>query len=201
MARICSCLCVILGTLALACSPSSSRKVLLVVREGANHDKMVPQELVVMIDTLKAAGLHPVVASLSGGVFVSQTAKVKSDLKFANVRLSDYVAVVVPCMASGPGQADFVPDEAVKITKDAAAAGRPIAAQRSGLFILSRAGLLHGRRYAYTAFASFPEGVRSDDPVVRDGNIITSATCPNAASSDRPDTTVPLIKTLIEALG
>jgi len=200
MARVCSCLGVVLGALALACSTSSSRNVLVVVRDGSNPEKMVPQELVVMIDTLKAAGFHPVVASLSGRALVSQTAKVKSDLRFADVKISDYVAVVVPCMAA-PEELGSAPDEAVKIVKDAAAAGKPIAAQRSGLFILSKAGLLKGRQYAYRLVAPFPEGIHSQDPVVRDGDVITAAICPNAASEARPDTTVPLIKKLIEALG
>ncbi len=197
MTRIQVWLCVVRGALALTCT-SSSRKVLLVVRSGSNPDKMVPQELVVMIDTLKAAGFHPVVASLSGRAFVSKTTKVKSDLKLADVNISDYVAVVVPCMAS---ERSDLPDEVVRVTKDAAAAGKPVAAQRSGLFILSRAGLLQGRRYAQTIYASFPEGIGSDDHVVRDGNIITGAICPNAASPDQPDTTVLLIKKLIETLG
>ena len=201
-------ICRTLGALALVCAstasvagpPAGSRKVLLVVREGSNNiDLMLPKELVVMIDTLKTAGLEPVVASLSGGDFVSRTATVKSDLKLADVRVSDYAAVVLPCMAAGePG---VIPDLAVRIVTDAAAAGKPIAAQRAGLHILSRAGLLKGKTYAYLS-NDFPEGTRGHDPVVRDGNIITAAVCPNAVqSTGLPDTTVPLINKLVETLG
>lgn len=196
------------GALALLCSataglaapPAGARKVLLVVREGSHDiDLMLPKELVVMIDTLKTAGLEPVVASLSGGDFVSRTVTVKSDLKLADVRVSDYAAVVLPCMAAGePG---VIPDLAIKIVTDAAASGKPIAAQRAGIYLLSRAGLLKGRTYAYLS-NDFPEGTRGRDPVVRDGNIITAAVCPNAVqSTGLPDTTVPLINKLVETLG
>jgi len=187
------------ATTGLAESPANPRKVLLVVRGSNNIDLMLPRELVVMIDTLKMAGFQPIVASLWGGDLVSRTVTVKSDLKFASVRVSDYVAVVLPCMAAGePG---FIPDEAVKIAKDAAAAGKPIAAQRSGLYILSKAGLLKGRTYAYPS-NDFPEGTRGRDPVVRDGNIITAAFCPNSVlPTGQSDTTVAMIKKLIESLG
>ncbi len=48
----------------------------------------------------------------------------------------------------------------------------------------------------------FPEGTRGHDPVVRDGNVITAAVCPNAVqSTGLPDTTVPPINTLVETLG
>jgi putative intracellular protease/amidase len=211
MARIGSWLRVMLGALAVVCTSTtglakpaaSPHKVLLVVREGADshqRDLMIPKELVVMIDTLKAAGLKPVVASLSGDAFVSQTATVRPDLKLKNVKVSDYVAVVLPCLSAGePGN---ISDLEAKITKEAAAGGKPIAAQRSGLYILSKAGLLKGRQYAYHGVAPFPEGTHSEDPVVQDGTIITAAICPNAArGSGLPDTTVPLIKKLIEALG
>jgi transcriptional regulator GlxA family with amidase domain len=89
----------------------------------------------------------------------------------------------------------------VKLVTDAAAAGKPIAAQRSSLYILSKAGLLKGRKYA-SIQKDFPEGIYAGDGVVQDGNIITSAFCPHGARDHRRiDGTAQLTETLIKVLN
>ena len=193
-----------LGVLASLFSPTTGLpaqpKVLVAARNQMwDLRTSVTMELAVMVDMLKKAGFTPVVASPEGQPFIFGKTRVESDLKLADVVVSDYVAVVVPCMSTPPDKA--IPPELVKIVTEAAAAGKPIAAQRSALSILSKAGLLKGRKYAYLTPA-FPEGIYSGDGVVQDGNIITSAICPNAAKdTGKHDTTVALMETFIKALN
>jgi putative intracellular protease/amidase len=183
----------------VAAPKATSHKVLLMPREGsADIELMVTKELMVMIKMLKEAGYEPVVATEHRESFVSEKGTVKATLALAKVRVPDYAAVVMACMAAGePGP---VPEAAVKIVTDAAAAGKPIAAQAGSLFILSRAGLLKGRKYAYN-YEHFSEGTYGGAGVVQDGLIITSGLCPYAARpSGKPDGTAELMQRLIETL-
>ncbi len=178
---------------------ASPAKVLVIPREGsASIDLMVAKELGVMIDTLKDAGFDVVVASKSGVPFVAQARTVRPDLRLAGVRTADYAGFMLPCMAAGtPGP---IPAEAVRIVAEASAAGKPVAAQRGSLYILSQAGVLKGRKYAYMG-AMFFEGIYSGNGVVQDGNIITSAVCPYQAQGGMPDGTAELTERLIQTLG
>jgi putative intracellular protease/amidase len=86
------------------------------------------------------------------------------------------------------------------MVKEAAAQGKPVAAQYGSIFTLARAGLLAGRGYAYER-ASFPEGTYGGTGVVRDGLVITSGTCPyKARETGRPDGTPELTRLFIEAV-
>jgi putative intracellular protease/amidase len=192
-----------LGVLAFLLSPATGMatepKVLVVARPSIGDPSLITTELGVMVDMLKKAGFTPVVASSSLVTFDNGKTKVKADVRFADVVASDYVGIVMPCLANPEG--GTTAPEVVKIATDAAAAGEPIAAQRSSLYILSKAGLLKGRKYAYVHAAWFPEGVYGGDGVVQDGNIITSAICPNAAQDfAKPDGTVPLMNAFIKVL-
>jgi len=188
---------VLAGILLFSGCAASSRKVLVMPREGSEDiELMVTKELGVMIRMLKDAGFDAVVASNSGKPFVGRTLTVNSDLKYADVHVDDYAGFLMPCMAAGE-QAP-IPDEAVRIVTGAAAAEKPIAAQRGSLFILSRAGLLKGRKYAYVV-AMFPEGIYSGSGVVQDGNIMTSAICPFTAFPG--DGTAELTRMLIKSLS
>jgi len=192
---------VVLGVLfSPAGGMATERKVLVVARPSVWNPSLNTTELGVMVDMLKKAGFTPVVASSALVDFNNGKTKVKTDVRFADVVVSDYVGIVMPCL-SNPEGGGTAP-EVVKIATDAAAAGKPIAAQRSSLYILSAAGLLKGRKYAYLRPAWFPEGIYSGDGVVQDGNIITSAICPNAAQDfAKPDGTVPLMKAFIKVLN
>jgi len=194
---------VALGALASILSPATGLakevKVLVAARDRMwNAELSVTRELAVMVDMLEKAGFTPVVASPDGRPFDGGATKVSSDLKFDDVRVSDFAAVVMPCMSNSEG--DPIPPALVEIATAAAAAGKPLAAQRSAIYILWKAGLLQGRRYAY-AQKEFPGAVYGGDGVVQDGNVITSAICPNEArSTGKPDGTVPLMEAVIKAL-
>ena len=176
----------------------SSLKILVMPREGsADIELMVTRELGVMISMLKDAGLTPVVGSPSGNPFRGRTGTVNSDLKLAEVRVADYAGFLMPCMAVEPLAP--IPPEAVRIVTEAAAAGKPIAAQRNSMYVLSKAGLLKGRKYAFLA-PVFTEGIYVGTGVVQDGNIITSAMSPKYESSAFPSGTEELTRMLIQSL-
>ncbi len=189
---------VVASLLAPARGMANEAKVLIAARDRMWNPELVTSELAVMVDMLKKAGFTPVVASPEGRPFDNGVTRVSSDLKFEDVVVSDYVAVVMPCMSNAEG--DPIPPALIKIATDAAAAGKPIAAQRSSLYVLWKAGLLQGRKYAY-AQREFPGAIYGGDGVVQDGNIITSAICPNESKhSGKTDGTVALMQAVIKVL-
>lgn len=96
----------------------------------------------------------------------------------AEVRLADVDAVVIP--------GGFCPDslrrdpDAVALVRDAARAGKPVAAICHGSWLMSSAGVLRGRRA--TSVSAIKDDVVNagaewvDEPVVVDGPVITSRT-------------------------
>ncbi len=179
----------------------ASTKVLVMPREGsANIELMVTRGLAVMIRILEEAGFDAVVASAAGKPFAGGTISIPSDLKLSDVRVANYAGFLLPCMAAGESALAPVPTEAVRIVAGAGALGKPIAAQRSGLYTLSEAGLLHGRRHAFLA-PVFTEGIYSGTGVVQDGNVITSAVCPYQAQNRPPDGTAELTRALILSIS
>lgn len=177
--------------------------VLIIPREGAygDLDFMLEQEVQVMARLLQEAGYKTMIASLSGKPFVGRRQTVPTDFSLAQVKAENYKGILLACMAVGtPGP---VPPEAVKIVKDAAARSIPVAAQYGSVFILARAGLLEGKRYAFERSLLYDgyEGIYSGTGIVVDGLIATSGTCPySARSTRRPDGTAELTKALISMM-
>jgi putative intracellular protease/amidase len=103
-------------------------------------------------------------------------------------------------------------DEAAAIIKEANSAGKPVAAQQSSVLTLAKAGVLSGKKYAYSteeAAGEKPElknGVYSGNGIVKDGNIITSGICPYLEKRygeeyELVDGTPQLTQAFITALG
>jgi putative intracellular protease/amidase len=152
---------VLLGALILsACQPvmpvepadeavNEVRKVLLIPREGSfDAEYMVTHEVGVVRSMLEEAGFEVVVATETG-LPVTSWGKplLESDMKLEEVDVSEYVGVVLACMAAGlPG---YIPKEAVEIVKEAVAAGKPVAAQYGAVAILGASGVLEGKEFAY----------------------------------------------------
>ena len=162
-----------------------------------------------MVTMLEKAGFEVVVATASATPIASENVTLKPALKLVDVKVADYVGFIMACMAVGIIPAPPQPPEAVAIVKQAAADGKPIAAQFGAVQILAEAGILKGKRYA---FMFDPLGARlgpNKDPrfvgaiyggrnVVQDGNIITSGICPYVGASRRmPDGTAELTQKLI----
>lgn len=160
---------------------------------------MLTKEVGVEVSLLEEAGFEVVLASASGEPFVGTKTTVVPDLKLADVKAADYAGMIIACMAAGvPGE---IPAEAVEIVSEVVAEGKPLAAQYGSLFILQRAGVLEGKKYAFED-ARFSEGIYSGTGVVQDGNLITSGTCPYQAFwTGRPDGTRKLTQMFIDALA
>ncbi|MGE5401639.1 MAG: DJ-1/PfpI family protein [Ignavibacteriales bacterium] len=179
----------------------SDTKVLLIARDSSLMlEFMLKNEVSVMISMLKEAGYNVVVASISGKTLKAGSETLTPDLKLADVKVEDYAGFVIPGMASEDFDPKTNEPEAVEIVKKAAALGKPIAAQLSGVGILGAAGVLKGKMFAMDPVLKdmVPDGIYMGSGVVQDGNIVTSGTCPwMAEMSGRKDGTPELIQRLI----
>jgi len=174
----------------------NKEEVLLFIRHGSSMDIdfMVEQEIGVMMSMLEEAGFKVIVATDSGEPIKDRSGKskiLKPDLKLADVKINDYVGIIMPCMAKGRYRQP-TPEE-ISLVKEAVAQGKPIAAQRNAIGILGEAGVLEDKKCALP-FGEFKG-------VIQDGNIITSSYCPYAARSYRTDDGTPeLTKLFIETI-
>jgi putative intracellular protease/amidase len=164
---------------------------------------MLTKEVNVMTRMLEDAGFEVQVASVSGQPIVGTATTLKPDLKLADVKIEDYVGFILPCMAAQNAEKE-VPPEAVEVVKRAAAQGKPLAAQVSGVIILGKAGVLNGKDYAiYPDYRFFiPTGATwKGAGVVEDGSITTSGSCPyGERHAGQTDGTVELTQRFIAAL-
>lgn len=179
----------------------SQGKVLLILREGSNwgYEASLSGEVAIMSATLKAAGYQPVICSASGNDFVGGARRLPVDVVLSKVVASDYAGMMIPCMCfeTRPGPTG---KEYTDVVQKANAAGIPIAAQHSGVYVLNVAGLLKGKRYCLNA-ARVPGAEYAGIGVVRDGLFITSGTCTFLASDGvGPDGSKALTQSLIEAM-
>jgi hypothetical protein len=174
-------------------------KILLVMR-GVPHDPEYcrTRELEVMTRLVEEAGLQVVVAASEEVASLCAGVGLKTDLLLADVKVSDYAGFLLPDMDTSYAGVDI---PILELLRRAAARGKPIAAQHQAVTILSSAGLLEGKHYAYP-IAVFPEGICDGRGVVQDGLIITSSIDPTKAEREgRPDYTAELTRRLIAAVG
>lgn len=194
----------------------SGRKVLMIPREGYSQDLdlMIKMEVGVMTLLLKRAGLEVDIATTSGFPIIGPTEKIEKLLRLVDIKLDDYVGVIMPCMAVGAFPGPPVSQEAVAIVKKALGEGKPVASSTFSTTILAEAGLLKGKKYAFTrdplkTDANFKltdlrfEGAIYGGPgVIQDGKIITSGACPYVERRfGLPSKVVELTQTFIAAIG
>ncbi len=190
----------------------SNPQVLLVLREAIPQfmDTMLTKEVSVMKSMLEKAGFKVVVAAIDGLPIKGSTVTLTPDLKLSDVKVDDYVGVIIACMGGGALPHISVSPIAVSIAKQAVTQGKPVAASHGSVIILAEAGVLVGKRYGYYIDPLGP-GTRPDDRftgaifggtrVVQDGNIITCGICPSVSESHGlPDGTVELTQTFITTL-
>ena len=190
----------------------SGPKVLMIIREGSPHDPdlMIQMEVGTMMRLLKKAGFGVDVASLSGQDVSGPTQKIEKVLRLSDVKLDDYVGVIIPCMGVMEGIAS---PEMVKVVRDVVAKGKPIAASNGGATVLGKAGVLKGRKYAFAIYPSEPQfkqffdatdlegATYSGTGVVQDGKIITAGGCPRSELYlGRQNRTLELTQTFIAAI-
>lgn len=194
----------------------SGRKVLMIPREGYSQDLdlMIKMEVGVMTLLLKRAGFQVDIATTSGFPIIGPTEKIEKVLRLVDIKSDDYVGVIMPCMAVGAFPGPPVSPEAVVIVKKALVDGKPVAASTFSVIILAEAGLLKGKKYAFSrdplkTDANFKltdlrfEGAIYGGPgVVQDGKIITSGACPFMERGyGLQSRVVELTKTFITAVG
>jgi putative intracellular protease/amidase len=187
----------------------NKEKVLLYIRHGPPifDTDFLSDEVGPMISMLKHAGFKVVIASASGEPIEGKSRKLEPDLQLSDVRVDDYVGVIMPCCCKGtPAGGWQTSPEEISLVKEALSMGKPVAAQDVSIVLLAEAGVLVGRKYALYIdktgqLASFDGAVYSGDGVVRDGKIITSAYCPfKAHVYKEQDGTPELTKLFIEAI-
>lgn len=183
----------------------NKEKVLLFIRHGTSKDIdfMVEQEVGVMTRMIEEAGFKVVVATDSGEPIedlLGKSISLKPDIKLADIEVENYVGIIMPCMAKGSTYWQADPDE-ISLVKKAVAQGKPVAAQHGPIIILGEAGVLKGKKYTFITDRYYSGAIYSGIGVIRDGNIITSGICPNAARYyGYPEGTRELTKLFIEAI-
>jgi len=115
----------------------NAKKVLMIPREGNSEDLdlMLKSELGVMNILLKRAGLQVDIATTSGSPIRGQTEKIEKPSRSVDIKLDDYVGVIMPCMAVGAFPGAPVSQETVAIVKRAIADGKPVAPAESFLIL------------------------------------------------------------------
>ena len=186
--------------------------VLLILRDPRpeNIDTALTKEVVVIKNILEKAGFKVVAATTDGLPIKGSTVTFTPDLKLSDVKVNDYVGVIIACTAGGSIPSTSVSPIAVSIAKQAVTQGKPVAASHGSVIILAEAGVLVGKRYGFWV-DPFGIGRRQDDRftgaiyggtgVVQDGNIITCGACPQVAPTyGLPDSTAELTQAFIAAL-
>jgi len=187
----------------------SAKKVLMFLRDGESStlDLMLNMEVGTMTMLLKKAGFQVDVASSSGGPFSGPHEKIEKVMKLSEIKLDDYMGIIIPCLNKMKGTAT---PEAVAVIKKALADGKPVAAPMSAITILAGADLLKGKKYAFiddplkrqTPDLRFADAIYSGRAPVQDGKIITSGGCP---ASERymgvQNRTLELTQMFIAAIG
>jgi len=152
-----------------------AKKVIVLLAEGFEE-----VEAVTIVDYLRRAGVNVTIAAITLFMTVrgARGIKVDADTLLAGVdaAIGNWDAVILPGGQKGATNIAAC-EEACKLIKNMAAAGKPVCAIcASPALVLSPLGLLTGKRF--TCYPGMEEkvneGVWSGDKVVVDGNIITS---------------------------
>jgi putative intracellular protease/amidase len=182
-------------------------KVLLYIEgESSQLEYMLIHEVGKMKQILKQAGFEVTIATMSGEVLKTDSVTLKPDLKLSMVNVDSFAGFIMPCMAVGDS---VVTSEEINFVKKAVKENKPIAAQLGAVLILAKAGVLKGKKFAFidekdenaNMYPAFKSGIYSGKGVVKDGNIITSGTCPwMAKEKGYKDGTEELTRTLINVI-
>lgn len=161
--------------------PLSSRRILIMATDGFEQS-----ELEQPLERLQDAGADIDIASIEMGDITGWDEddwgdEIEVDLKFSDVDIANYDALVLPGGQINPDLLR-VNEDAISLIRDFAATGKPVAAVCHAPWLLIEAGLAKGRRM--TGYKSIRTDIANagadvvDEAVVVDGNIITSR-CPD----------------------
>lgn len=178
----------------------NAQKVLLYIEDGSsNLQYMLVHEAGMMKSILENSGFKVDVATIDGSVLKTDSTTLTPDMKLSDVKISDYVGFIMPCMAT---EDTVITQTETDFVKTALKENKPIAAQLGAIMILAKAGVLEGKRFAIAKemkdSPAFANAYYSGEGIVQDGNIVTSGICPNLARvTNQKDGTEVLTKTLV----
>ncbi len=112
-------------------------------------DTMLTKEVSVMKSMLEKAGFKVAAATTDGLPIKGSTVTLTPNLKLSDVKVDDYVGVIIGCMGAGATPYTSVSPIAVSITKQAITQGKSVAASHGSVIILAEAGVLVGKRYGF----------------------------------------------------
>jgi len=131
-------------------------------------------EAIAVIDILRRAGIDLKTAGVNASIIKSASGmKVYTDIRLVDVSVNDYDALILP--GGNPGYLNLMNHSGViKLIREFSDKGKILAAICGGPMALNKAGVVKDKRVtAYPGFEKEFDMPRSD-PVVVDGNIITS---------------------------
>lgn len=169
---------------------STEKRAVVLLAEGFEEI-----EAVTVIDVLRRAGVEVVAAGVGGnlGIEGAHGIEIQADRRLEDISGVQPDLVVLP--GGMPGATNLATDPGVlELVRNAAAAGRLVAAICAGPLGLREAGVLAQRRMTcYPTFADqFPGSRYEKADVVRDANVITGS---------GPGTALRFALALVEALG
>jgi putative intracellular protease/amidase len=182
---------------------TDSPRVLLYLEDNsAELQYMLIHEVGQMKEILEHSGFQVSIATLNGEILKTDSITLKPDLRLRDVNIKDYAGFMIPCMATND---TIITAEEKNFVKTVSYQGKPLAAQMGGIWILAKAGILDGRKYAIFEDPgnepAFKKAIYSGNGVVKDGNIITSGICPwMAKMSGQKDGTAELTNTMVAVI-
>lgn len=148
------------------------KNVCVLVADGSEE-----MEVVIAVDVLRRAGVGVFLAGVGDGrlVTASRGVRLAPDGVWDAAEANRFDALVIP---GGIGGTQVMCAEASvhQAVREFLRAGKIVAAICAGPTVLQQAGVLGGRRYTSHpgSRADLPAGTWMDQPVVRDGNLVTS---------------------------
>lgn len=184
------------------------QRIFMYVKEGARDLELsLREEVGVMRQMLEDAGYIVDVATTGDREMTAETVSLAPTIRLENVDIDNYVGVILPCMAPGPG-APSTPAEVSALLELAVARDLPIAASRGAVIQLAQAGGVNGKDYAFrgpvdvSERPEFAGGNYLGIGVVRDGNVSTAGICPVTAKAlNEVDGTAELTQQFIATLA
>jgi 4-methyl-5(b-hydroxyethyl)-thiazole monophosphate biosynthesis len=183
-------------------SYSQDAKVLIFIKEESSQlEFMLANEVSKMNEMLEESGFEVTTATVSGKELKTASVSLTPDLRLKQVNIDDYDGFIIPCMV-----VDKTTQETIDFVKSVAEKDKPIAAQVASVYLLAKAGILEGKKYALYSDQSnnsdFKGSVYGGNGVVQDGNVITSGGCPWSAHKGRgKDRTTELTQSFIDVIN
>ena len=168
--------------------------VLIMATDRFEESELFGPREILMGEGAKVTLASPNLEEIMATVHDEPGRRIQPDMTIGDVRVEDYDALLLPGGVGNPDQLRMNED-AVRLIREFAEAGKPVAAICHGPWLLVEADLLRGKRA--TSWPSIRTDLRNagatvvDEAAVTDGNIITSR---------KPDDVPAFTAALIEAI-